>query len=73
MVRLGARSLAVLGGVYTLVVSVIYTLVVTRRLPAEELAVLTIFQLGLRHRLGHPRIRHQLVPTRVGEGAGALL
>jgi hypothetical protein len=46
MVRLGSRSLAVLGGVYALVVSVIYTLVVTRRLSAEELAVLTVFNSG---------------------------
>jgi hypothetical protein len=78
MVRLGARSLAVLGGVYALAVSVIYTLVVTRRLPAEELAVLTIFNSGYAIALAilgyvttwYPRVLAK-EPERFSELAGA--
>ncbi len=46
MAKLGPRLLAVLGGIYALVVSIIFTLIVTRRLPTEELAVLTVFNAG---------------------------
>jgi hypothetical protein len=78
MVRLGARSLAVLGGVYALVVSIIYTLVVTRRLPTEELAVLTIFNSGYAIALSilgyvttwYPRVLAK-EPERLSELAGA--
>jgi hypothetical protein len=78
MVRLGPRSLAVLGGVYALVVSVIYTLVVTRRLPTEELAVLTIFNSGYAVALAilgyvtawYPRVLAK-EPERFSELAGA--
>jgi hypothetical protein len=38
--------LAVLGSVYTLVVSVVYTLMVARHLPTEVLATLIIFNAG---------------------------
>ena len=78
MVRLGSRSLAVLGGVYALVASVIYTLVVTRRLPAEELAVLTVFNSGYAIALSilgyvtswYPRMLAK-EPERISELAGA--
>ena len=78
MVRLGSRSLAVLGGVYALVASVIYTLVVTRRLPAEELAVLTVFNSGYAIALSilgyvtswYPRVLAK-EPERFSELAGA--
>ena len=78
MVKLGTRSLAVLGGVYALVASVIYTLVVTRRLPAEELAVLTVFNSGYAIALSilgyvtswYPRVLAK-EPERFSELAGA--
>jgi hypothetical protein len=78
MVKLGPRSLAVLGGVYALVASVIYTLVVTRRLPAEELAVLTVFNSGYAIALSilgyvtswYPRVLAK-EPERFSELAGA--
>lgn len=78
MVRLGPRLLAVLGGVYALVASVIYTLVVTRRLPAEELAVLTVFNSGYAIALSilgyvtnwYPRVLAK-EPERFSELAGA--
>ncbi len=38
--------LAVLGGVYVPVVSVVYTLMVARHLLTEELAALTVFNVG---------------------------
>jgi len=44
--RVGARMLAVLGSVYTLVVSVVYTLMVARHLLTEELATLIVFNAG---------------------------
>ena len=78
MVKLGPRSLAVLGGVYALVASVIYTLVVTRRLPVEELAVLTVFNSGYAIALSilgyvtswYPRVLAK-EPERFSELAGA--
>jgi len=78
MVKLGTRSLAVMGGVYALVASVIYTLVVTRRLPAEELAVLTVFNSGYAIALSilgyvtswYPRVLAK-EPERFSELAGA--
>jgi hypothetical protein len=78
MARLGARLLAVLGGVYALVVSVVYTLAVTRRLPTEELAVLTVFNAGYAIALSvlgyvttwYPRVLAK-EPERLSELAGA--
>ena len=78
MVKLGTRSLAVLGGVYALVASAVYTLVVTRRLPAEELAVLTVFNSGYAIALSilgyvtswYPRVLAK-EPERFSELAGA--
>jgi hypothetical protein len=44
--RVGARMLAVLGSVYTPVVSVVYTLMVAKHLPTEVLATLIVFNAG---------------------------
>jgi hypothetical protein len=38
--------LAVLSNIYALVVTAVYKVVVTRRLPTEELTVLTVFNAG---------------------------
>jgi len=46
MTKLGARVLGVLGGFYALVVSLVYTLIVTRRLQLSDLATLTVFNAG---------------------------
>jgi hypothetical protein len=46
-VALRTRVLAALGGAYSLLVSAIYALAVTRRLPLDDLALLTAFNAGL--------------------------
>ncbi|MEM1598894.1 MAG: hypothetical protein QXI07_10345, partial [Pyrobaculum sp.] len=46
MSRLASRLLAVGAGAYALAASLVYTLVVTRRLPLQDLATLTVFNAG---------------------------
>lgn len=70
--------MAVIGGAYSLAVSVVFTLVVTRRLPTPELALLSIFNTGLAVALSilnyvtawYPRILAR-EPWRFEELAGA--
>jgi len=76
--RVEAKILAVLDGVYALVVSVVYTLVVARRLLTEELATLTVFNAGYAIALTilgyvtawHPRVLARK-PERFAELVGA--
>ena len=78
VLRVEAKMLAVLGGLYALVVSVVYTLVVARRLLTEELATLTVFNAGYAIALTilgyvtawHPRVLARK-PERFAELAGA--
>ncbi len=78
MFQIGARMLAVLSGVYALIASVVYTLMVTRRLPTEELATLTVFNAGYAIALAmlgfvttwYPRVLAR-EPERFAELAGA--
>ena len=44
--KLGTHILSVVGAFYYLVVSLVFTLSVTRRFPTEELAALTVFNTG---------------------------
>ncbi|MEM1637924.1 MAG: hypothetical protein QW247_09465 [Pyrobaculum sp.] len=46
MSRLASRLLAMGAGAYALAASLVYTLVVTRRLPLQDLATLTVFNAG---------------------------
>jgi hypothetical protein len=74
----GARLLSILGSIYGLFVSLIYTLVVTRHLSTSELATLVVFNAGNGIALGilgyvttwYPRVLAKQ-PERYAELAGA--
>ncbi|KUO79236.1 MAG: hypothetical protein AT707_00190 [Pyrobaculum sp. JCHS_4] len=74
---IGARLLSILGSIYGLIVSLVYTLVVTRHLSASELATLVAFNAGNSLALGilgyvtvwYPRVLAKQ-PERYAELAG---